>query len=282
MDLCCDIPCPEPDRLETRALTEIQPHPRVLRLGLVPAAGQISALSARGDAAFTDPITVTHHGYILDGFARWTLARSVGRDRLLCLVRIASEDQALIQILRAKHRSTQLNDFNRIRLALELEEFLREQARRNQQTGARPPLSSKMTEARPLDVRGEIARMAGVSSGNVTNTKTLLSKAAPEVLAALAQGKIRIGRATKWLADTRDGGRRELRDFQLNRQMAALSHRLLSDRPSNGSDARPGFRALTQDFNGDQMRDLLRRLVGAMPTEDVRQILAEAELAHAV
>jgi len=97
-----------------------------------------------------------------------------------------------------RHRRIQgLNGFCRIRLALHLENYLREKARSNQQLGGRIKGSSRLTEADRIDVRREIARVAGVSVGNVSKVKRILSGAIPEVLFALTAGEISINWA--WL-----------------------------------------------------------------------------------
>jgi hypothetical protein len=49
-----------------------------------------------------------------------------------------------------------------------------------------------------LDVRRDIARIAGVSTGNVTKVKQLLQTAVPEVLAVLRQGRVSIHQAWQW------------------------------------------------------------------------------------
>lgn len=222
-----------PEQLQVCKVDDLKPHPGLLRLGLLTAVHKVSALADRGELAFADPLTVTHEDFILDGYARWTLAKTRGRREVRCLVRQLSEQEALIELLRAQHRSTHLNDFNRILLALELEEHFRAVARRNQQAGGRDKLVSDLTEAQRVDVRAEIARVAGVSTGNVNHARFLLEAAAPEVLAALKDDKIRIGRARDWLRHSTTCGRKELRDFRITRALRAKSRALLIARSAS-------------------------------------------------
>ena len=51
---------------------------------LSPTASQLSALVEQDDLAFKEPIWVMRDGVILDGYARWELARKQGRSTLTC------------------------------------------------------------------------------------------------------------------------------------------------------------------------------------------------------
>ena len=275
-----DIMCAEPDRLELRLTSKLQAHPAIRRLGFASATVKRSVLADRGEEAFNDPLTVTNDGNILDGHARWELAKAQGRRELLCIIRTVAPEQALIHFLRAQHRSARLNDFNRIRLALELEPYLKVQAHLNQSTGGRTKLSSEVTKAQPLDVRTEIARIAGVSAGNVTHAKFLMEKAAPEVIFALAEGTIRIGRARGWLNSSRDGGQHELRQFQMKRTMRAASKALLSRHPSVGPMNQANGLDAISSLPHHQQQELLRHLLITLPESTVRQALVEAGVAR--
>jgi hypothetical protein len=56
-----------------------------------------------------------------------------------------------------------------------------------------------LTEADHVDVRSEIAKAAGVSVGNVSKAKKLISASCPELLAALREGEVSIHRASQWI-----------------------------------------------------------------------------------
>ena len=64
--------------------------------------------------------------------------------------------------------------------------------------GANDLPSSNLTNDTRRDVRKDIARIAGVSSGNVTKTKQLLDSVIPEVQERLLRGEVSIHRAWQW------------------------------------------------------------------------------------
>ena len=82
-------------------------------------------------------------------------------------------------------------------MALDLEPLLTEGAR-TQRTGGHNKGSSKLTEAQRLDVRREIARIAGVSVGNVTKVKQLITTAHSDIIKALREKELSIHRAWLW------------------------------------------------------------------------------------
>jgi hypothetical protein len=105
-----------------------------------------------------------------------------------------------------------LTTFVRILLALELEPWFKERAKLNQRIGGRDKGSSQLTEADRLDVRLEIARAAGVSVGNVSKVKYILTDAVPEVQEALRLGEISISRGATWARTSPGKQRRRLAD----------------------------------------------------------------------
>jgi ParB-like chromosome segregation protein Spo0J len=185
------------DRLVICRVDELRPHSGLVRHKLEPSIEKLSALSARGEAAFQDPLTITQNSFIIDGYVRWHLARIQGRATLVCLQREVTDEEALLYLIQHNRRSSGLNDFVRILLALELEVWFNAQARSNQQRGGKMKASSNLTEADRRDVREQIAMAAGVSMGNVTKVKQLQATADPAVLEALRRTEIRIHRA--WL-----------------------------------------------------------------------------------
>ena len=185
-------------RLVTCPVDELHPHPSYLRHHLTVPASKLSALAERGDLAFQEPLIITRERTILDGYARLELARLQGRLTLPCIEYELTEVDALRWLLQRHRRSAGLNDFIRILLALELEPLLKEMAHSNQRAGGQNKGSSKLTEAERLDVRSEIAAAAGVSVGNVSKVRQLITSAHSEVLQALRGGEIRIHRAWLW------------------------------------------------------------------------------------
>ena len=173
-------------RLVTCHPDELRPHPSYVRHNLTVHACQLSALAELGDLAFREPLVITQDHMIIDGFARWTLAHLQGRPTLVCIEYEMSETEALQNLLQRHRRSSGLNDFIRICLGLELEPFLKEKGRARQQAGGQNKGSSILTEAQRLDVRKEIARIAGVSVGNVTKVNQLMTTAHSDIIQSVA------------------------------------------------------------------------------------------------
>jgi hypothetical protein len=190
--------------LVTCKVDELRSHPSYIRHRLAVSASQISALAGRSDQAFQEPLAITRDRTVLDGYARWDLARQQGRLILSCIEYDLSEMEALQWILRTHQRSKGLNDFNRIVLALDLESLFQEKARLNQRIGGQYKGSSNLTEAERLDVRSEIAAAAGVSVGNVSKVKHLKLAARPELEEALRHGEVSIHRAWIWSKGNRE------------------------------------------------------------------------------
>jgi hypothetical protein len=185
-------------RLVTCHADELRPHPSYVRHNLAVHACQLSAVAELGDLVFREPLVITQDHIILDGFARWTLARLQGRSSLACIEYEMSEAEALQNILQRHRRSAGLNDFIRICLALEIEPFLKSEGRAKQQAGGQNKGSSMLTKADRLDVRKEIARIAGVSVGNVTKVKQLTTTMHSDIIKALREKELSIHRAWLW------------------------------------------------------------------------------------
>jgi hypothetical protein len=180
----------------TRTLDELRPHPSYVQHRLSVSVSQLSALAALGCLAFREPIVVTENGLIVDGYARRELARLRDDQTILCRQYDMTEEEALRWLIQSHRPSRGLNSYRRVLLALDLESCLQERARANQQAGGHSKGSSHLTEARRMDVRSEIASIAGVSTGNVTKAKQLRETAHPRVELAVRREK---------LASTRDG-----------------------------------------------------------------------------
>jgi len=158
----------------------------------------LSALSERGDVAFRDPIVITRDRIVIDGYARWELAKRKGIPTLNCTEVDLTLEEALEQLIRTHGSSRGLTDFVRIELALDLEVHFREKARTNQEAGGKDKGSSILTIAQRVDTRREVARVAGVSSGNVRKVKHILIHACSTLLGAVRTREVSINLADKW------------------------------------------------------------------------------------
>ena len=185
-------------RLVTCPLEDLRLHPSYIRHSIAVDAEKLSAIARLGALAFREPLAITQDRIILDGIARWTVARMQGRPTIQCIEYQKSETEALENLLQRNRQSASLNAFVRIRLALDLELDLKTRARARQQTGGLNKGSSILTEADRLDVRQELARIAVVSVGNVTKVKQLIPKAHPNVISALTDKEISIHCAWSW------------------------------------------------------------------------------------
>jgi hypothetical protein len=186
-------------RLINCSVDQLQPHPSLVRLHIVPSAQDLSAVTGRRKHATKEPLTITQDCFILAGHAWWNLACREGESTLPCLQLDMTEEEALLWLIQKHQRSDGLNAFCRILLALELEPWFKARARDNQQLGGQKKGSSNLAEADRLDVRSKIAAAAGVSTGNVSKVKHLASAAHPHLLEALRTGEVSIHKASVWL-----------------------------------------------------------------------------------
>jgi hypothetical protein len=189
--------CVQTPQVSMHRVVELRPHPCYVRHQLKVPASKLSALTKGGDLAFSEPIVITQDRIILDGYARYELARLRARPTLLCIEYQLNDLEALHFLLQRHLRSDGLNDFGRVLLALDLEPWLEEKARENQRIGGRAKGLSNLTEADRVDVRQEIADAAGVCAANVRKVQQLRKTALPEILDALRAGEIRIHRGWK-------------------------------------------------------------------------------------
>jgi hypothetical protein len=214
-------------KLVTCPLDELRTHPSYVRHQLSVSASQLSSLIALGRLAFREPIVITRKGIILDGYARWELARRQGRQTILCLEHDLTEEEALRWLIQSHRPSRGLNAFCRTLLALDLELSLREQARANQRAGGQNKNASNLTEAKRLDVRSEVAAAGGVSTGNVTKVSQLTRMADPKVEQAVRAGQISIHKAWQWSRLSPPQQLRELGEYQSRKGTNQTSRRLV-------------------------------------------------------
>jgi len=150
-----------------------------------------------------------------------------------------TEDEALFYLLRKQRRSDGLNDFTRIEVALDLELFFREKARSNQQVGGRGKGSSRLTVAERVDSRKEIAQVAGVSVGNVTKVKRILTHACSAVQQAARSREISINLAEKWSHEPAAQQLENLRLRQIHRGIRRKARELVMAHIRELSQSKP-------------------------------------------
>ncbi len=212
---------------EVRCVVDLLPHPGLAKYARGYSTQDLSILTERGDSAFTDPITITHENVIVEGYAIWQLAKLKQRSTLACIVRQMNSEEALLHLLTRNRGSKGIGEFARILIALELEPWFRERAKSNQRFGGRGKGSSQLAEAERLDVRVEVARAAGVSTGNVSKVKQILQTGIPQIREALLEGEIRINRAAAWAKSPEFVQARHLSDHRNRNGIRRTIHELL-------------------------------------------------------
>lgn len=237
-----------PDQIVSRDPYELCPHPSYARHGLAVSAAKLSAVRARGELAFLEPLAITRDKIIIDGYARWELAKELKHRVLRCVEYDLSETEALKWLLRKQRRSNGLNDYRRIRLACDLEPALVEKARANRQLGGREKGWSNLTKVEQVHVRSEIAKEAGVSTGNVTKVKQLNETCVDEITTALDNNEVSIHWAWKLRNESPDDQLDALGRFRFEkgllkdvRKLAARRRRTCSTPPQDAKDLLNGL-----------------------------------------
>ncbi len=218
-----------------RHVYELHPHPSYARHGLGVSADKLSALAELGDLAFREPLVITGDGTIVDGYARWELARLKARVTLPCLEYQLTDEESLSWLILRHLGSKGLNDFRRICLALDLEPHFREKALFNPRAGGQAKGSSKLTEDGIVDVRSEIAKAAGVCEGNITKVKQLIPNVHPAVLAALRDSEIRIHRAWIWSRESPEAQIELQRQYRAKKGLGKTLRKLVGRHKSRRS-----------------------------------------------
>jgi hypothetical protein len=142
-----------------------------------------------------EPILITNQDILLAGFAEWHAAVCAGQGKIVCTECALNPDEALQLILTLHRPRAAWNDFTRIELALEQEPYFQSKALANQIAGGKYKGLANLPKAQHIDVREEIADLAGVCSRTVGNVKWILKKAHPSTVEALHNGTITINAA---------------------------------------------------------------------------------------
>jgi hypothetical protein len=180
-----------------RSPEQLRPHRALEELGWTGAIDEFNNVVRLKNQSVPEAILITTNGTILAGFGLWRLAMLEGREEINCIEYPLGDDEAL-QFTISHHRPRQgWNAFIRIRLALTLEPYFQQRARENMGAGGKCKGLANLPEAQHIDVRQEIARVAGpgACARNVSNVKMILQFAHPKLIDALTDGRLRISRA---------------------------------------------------------------------------------------
>src|SRR5262252_8366522 len=197
-DPCHIMTSQQNGRIVVRALELLRVHPALEEIGYCAFLPELGEAARSQDLVSTEePTFVTDTGLILAGFGRWRLAISQKVPSIACVEYSLTDEGALQFMLSLQKRRTGWNPFVRIRLALKLEGVLQQRALTNMQIGGKYKGSANLPEAQRIDVRQEIAKIAGVgaSGRNVSNVKKILQTAHPRLISALQDGTLTINRA---------------------------------------------------------------------------------------
>jgi ParB-like chromosome segregation protein Spo0J len=179
-----------------RILQELRIHPALEETGCCPFIPEVQEVSRCQDLVLPEqPVLVTHRGIIVAGFGRWRMAVAQGISTMECREYTLTDEDALHFMLSLQKRREHWSPFVRIRLALKLEETLQQRALGNQKMGGKYKGSANLPKAARIDVREEIAAIAGAGGRNVSKVKEILDKCHPRILGELANGSISINRA---------------------------------------------------------------------------------------
>ncbi len=148
--------------------------------------------------AIPEPIIITPDGTIVAGFGAWRVAKFERIAVVHCIEYALADEEILPFILRYHQPRQTWNAFVRISMARRLKFGLQQRALDNMRTGGKYKGSTKLPNADRIDVRHEIAKIAGTGTGNVTKVETILDRAHPNIIIALQNGLLSIHQAWKW------------------------------------------------------------------------------------
>lgn len=262
-------------RLITRCVDQLRPHPSYVKHQLSVSIAQLTALSTLGDMAFEQPIIVTKTGVVIDGYARWELARQQGRQSILCLEYELSDEEALRRLILSHRPSPGLNGFCRSLLSLDLEPYLRERARLNQQIGGQKKGASDLTEAQKIDLRSEMASVADVSTGSLTKAKQVVTNGDPMIQSATKSGEIRVHRSAQLSRLPHHQQRDKLEDFRNCKGVGLVSRKLIQKHVAKLMPTQLVPRTL-----GDVLQALIPDRTAVLDTIAVSEIDAPGRIAY--
>ena len=182
--------------LLARNPNDLRLHPSIDSLGLLDL--EMLNSTARGGDSSGGLTAVNVEGIILFGADVWLKAMLDGLKSIECIQCSLSEHDALMFILRRLGPRRGWPAFNRISLALTLEPVFQGKALTNIRAGGKYKALAILPEANRIDVRQEIADVAGLGVRNVSKVKIILARSAPAIREALRNGLLSINKAERW------------------------------------------------------------------------------------
>jgi hypothetical protein len=223
---------PLPRGAELRKMDELRPHPAMVQCNLLPTAVQLEPLHKAGMRIFEFPLLICRDGTIIDGYKRWMIARDRGHPKLMCTVLDKSEEDVLRLILENARSRSYLNRFCRYALALTQVGPLAAQASENRVLGGTKKQLAKLPKDQKIDVRKEVARLAGGGERNVDKVKLVLERGIDRLKTMAREGTISIDAAAKLAEKDAEQQRFELEVRQSRRDQT----RRIQSRSSTARD----------------------------------------------
>ena len=177
---------------------QLRPHPALEEFGWTGVIDEFNDAVRLKEQSVPAPILITTNGTILAGIGRWRSAVFDGRHEINCIEYPLTENEALQYIISHHQPQRGWNDFVRICLALTLEPYFQQKAFDNMRAGGKHTGSTNLSEADCIDVRQEIAKVAGTGTGNVSKVKAIRQSSHPNIIIGLQNGLLRIHRAWQW------------------------------------------------------------------------------------
>ena len=140
---------------------------------------------------------IAENGTLLAGFGRWRAALLEHRDEIPCIEYPFDENESLQFILAHHQPLRSWNAFIRTSIALNLLPHFQQKALENMRAGGKYKGSAKLPEAEGIDVRQQIAAIAGVGARNVSNVQSILARAHQRIKDALRDSRLTINRAVQ-------------------------------------------------------------------------------------
>jgi ParB-like chromosome segregation protein Spo0J len=134
-------------------------------------------------------------GVLVDGHNRYAICTELGKPFNTKEITFADRDEVKIWIIRNQFSRRNLNDFQRVELGLKLEPLLKKQAVQKQRAGGEDKVPQK--SAKPIDVRQEVAKAAGVSHDTVGKVRKIVNSPVKELAHYTREGKVSINAAAK-------------------------------------------------------------------------------------
>lgn len=138
------------------------------------------------------------NNYIIDGHNRYNIAKQWNLEYETESKNFSSEEAVKEWMILNQFGRRNLSNYQRSVLALQLEDVFRAKAKEKQKGGQGGVLlKQKSAEAKPIETRKELSKVAAVSHDTIAKVKKIQEKAPEEIKAKLATGEVSINAAYK-------------------------------------------------------------------------------------